>query len=258
MISRFENTYATATPAGYLVCFAALCPTFAQAQGNSSFASDNNRFDGDHLTLRTILTGFTNASVPDDKSTYCAPAGAKFVVTRDTETKLSVRFLNVEADPKDAANKCPTSAVVQQYVTYEIGKDRLAIHDFKRTGVAFGGLVVPFKFRLGDKEIVSSSTVAPFIGWRTSWLQKWGLTFTPIASAGLGLVPITDPQTSSTETKAAISLATGLVLGSSKNDTFQAGLLIGKDFLGKADRQRDPSSKKGWVSFYIGYNLSQN
>lgn len=78
---------------------------------------------------------------------------------------------------------------------------------------------------------------------------------TPIVSAGLGLVPITNPTTNSTETKAALSTAVGLVVTSSKSESFNAGVLIGKDFLGEVDRKNDPSVGKLWLSFYVGYAL---
>lgn len=231
---------------------------FAQ-DAKPSIAGDNDRLDGDHLTLRTtVATFFEVGKTGASRVAKCAPAGAKLVVTHDMESKLYLRFLRVDADTPKAKEFCADANMVSLYTTYEVTKADLAVHDFKRTGVAFGALVVPFKFRLGDKEIVSSSTVAPYLGYRTGWLSSMGLTFTPIVSAGLGLVPVTDPATSTTETKSAFSFATGLVLGSSKNDAFQAGVLIGRDVLGKRDRTLDPGSKKAWISLYVGYTISQN
>jgi Sec-independent protein secretion pathway component TatC len=116
--------------------------------------------------------------------------------------------------------------------------------------------VVPFKFRLGgDKGITASSTIAPYVGFRMAFFQGFGLSFTPLISGGLGLVPVTDQNTNTTETKSALSLATGFIMTSSKNERFNAGILIGKDVLSKTDRERDPNVDKAWLSFYLGVSM---
>ncbi len=68
------------------------------------------------------------------------------------------------------------------------------------------------------------------------------------------LVPVSDPA-GGNSTRTAFTLATGFVMGSSKNEDFQAGILVGRDFLGRNDRARDPGSKNLWVSFYVGFAL---
>lgn len=243
--------------AGILV--AALCPGAAMADetAKTSIPGDNGRYDGDHLTLRTTVRGFKEPGV-DNAPSKCAPAGAKLAVSRERDGKLFVRFLQIEGETKAADALCDAASRVGYFVQYEIDKAGLEQFDLKRTGVTFGALMVPFKFRLGDNKIVSSATIAPYAGFRTGWLSSRGLTLTPLVSAGLGLVPVTDPATNETETRAAFSTATGFVITSSKNEQFQAGLVVGRDYLGRADRALDPGSKKPWVSLYVGYTLSQN
>jgi hypothetical protein len=68
-------------------------------------------------------------------------------------------------------------------------------------------------------------------------------------------VPITDPATNQTETKNALTMAFGMVLTSSKNQKFSAGILFGWDFLSEADQARDPNVEKPWLSFYVGSNF---
>lgn len=224
-------------------------------EAKAGYASDNDRFDGDKLTLRTRVIGFTEA---DGSATteFCAPADSELMVTREAGDTLVLRFTKVGGE--DGGCGVPGN-VVNNRVAYRITKARLTQNaDFKRTGVSFGALIVPFKFRTGDKEIVSSATVAPYLGWRTGLGSKFGVTFTPLFSAGLGLVPVTNPDSGRTETKSAFSISTGIVMGSSKNDAFQAGFLVGRDFLGRTDAALDPGSKKVWLSFYVGYTLSQN
>jgi hypothetical protein len=149
---------------------------------------------------------------------------------------------------------CPEENRVNESTQYSIKKVDLLSHDYFRSGVTFGGLVVPFKFYLGDdKKISPSSTVAPYIGFRGP--APFGLTFTPIISAGLGLVPVSNPNTDKTETKSAFSTAIGLVLSSSKNQSFNAGLVIGKDFLSSADKALDSTVDNIWFSVYLGYSF---
>lgn len=221
----------------------------------AGYASDNDRFDGDKLTLRTRVIGFTEAE-GGSPTEFCAPSASELKITREVGDALVLRFTHVG---KDSEKQCGTSTAVETYIAYRITKSRLTQNtDFKRTGVSFGALIVPFKFRTGDKEIVSSATVAPYLGWRTGWGSSFGVSFTPLFSAGLGLVPVTNPDSGRTETKSAFSISTGIVMGSSKNDAFQAGFLVGRDFLGRTDAALDPGSKKIWLSFYVGYTLSQN
>jgi hypothetical protein len=227
------------------------------------FADDGDRYDGDHLVLTTDAWGF-RPLVGQASAERCAPTGAVLVVMHDSAGTLVVRFKdtgssNSAAVPpaKEAAGaqdrRCEAKDRVREAVAYEIGKETLRQFGFKRSGLAFGALVVPFKFRLGVNELVTSSTVAPYLGWR--FPLGAAMTFTPIASAGLALVPVDDPSTGKSETKSAFSAALGLVLTSSKNDQFQAGALIGRDFLGRADRARDPGSRKPWISLYLGYAI---
>lgn len=223
----------------------------------AAYPSDNDRFDGDKLTLRTRLGGFVEVGNGTPGTGRCAPSGSELKVIREDANDLVVRFTRVGKGQGECGSA--QGAVVEEFVAYRIEKRRLAADaDFRRTGVSFGALIVPFKFRTGDKEIVSSATVAPYLGWRTGWFSSYGVSFTPLFSAGLGLVPVNDPASGRTETRAAFSAATGIVMGSTKNEAFQAGFLVGRDFLGRTDAALDPGSKKVWLSFYVGYTLSQN
>lgn len=248
----------------------------------SGFPADSDRLDGDKLTLRTRATGFVELEGNAEVS-YCAPSESEAKVIREVGVYAFVRFLAVARNVKDptppdisdvdrvdgaklaAAKRAAArldvprrecsdeSRVVKKGIAYRIERTRLKENnDYRRTGFAFGALIVPFKFRFGDNEIVASPTVAPYVGWRTGFLGSYGLNFTPVFSAGLGLVPVTDPASSQTQTRPALSVATGVVLRSNKNDSFEAGVLLGRDFLGRADAALDPGSKKPWLSFYIG------
>lgn len=235
----------------------------ATVAAEPTFASDEDKFTGDHVRFRTNVNGFI-AVAGDPKATFCAPTGSRVAVNRENADELFVRFLEI-TDEKDALLNdidraglaaCPKDARVNGFTQYKIPKATLEQHAFRRSGVTFGGLLVPFKYRLGNaKELVSSSTMAPFVGFRTAWFQNWGLSFTPVLAAGLSLVPVTDAGTSTTSTRAAYTLALGARLTSSKNENFSAGLVFGRDFLSRADRATDPTVSKPWVSFYVGFSI---
>lgn len=221
---------------------------------------------GDRFELEANIEGFKDP----DKNDKCAPLGAKFAVNNfDPKTdmldltfpvvkKQSNSFKNLiglsdDSVLDDAQKACPNERRVNGYTNYTIESNKVDHSAFKRTGIAFGALIVPFKFRLGNaKELVSSATIAPYVGVRTSLFQGWGLTFTPIASAGLGLVPVADASGKGTSTKAAFSTAAGLLITSKKSEQFSVGALIGRDFLGRTDREADPAVNKLWVSIYVG------
>ena len=246
-----------------LLAVAALFSSSGIAESPSkppAFVGDEDKLSGDHLLLRSTVRGFSDGS----KTEKCALKYSKLAVVSEKDGSVTVVFYELSKrkdieDAKDAKvwaaieSYCPEAERVNTATPYSITRAKLEEFGFRRTGVSFGGMVVPFKYRLGgDRKISASSTIAPYVGWRTALLQGYGVSFTPIFSAGLGLVPITDPTTNQTETKTAFSIATGLVMTSSKNQKFNAGLVIGRDYLSNADRERDPNVDKVWLSFYVG------
>lgn len=163
-------------------------------------------------------------------------------------------FATEEAASLSAMAACLSAGMVNDYTAYKIKVDELTEHPYRRTGVMFGALVVPFKFHMGgENKLSASSTIAPYVGFRGP--APFGLTFAPVVSAGLGLVPVNDAATGETETKSAFSVAVGVLLTHSKNDKFNAGVLFGKDFLSKGDRAGDDTVDKVWFSIYAGYKL---
>jgi len=238
--------------------FMALAPGLAFSQ----IPTDGGSLEGDHIRLVTTITGFKAVSEGDTNKALCAPAGARLSVSKLVGTDLHVRFLTIEDAPwyatkpdPEALAMCPADKRVKLYTDYKITATTITNVDYKRSGVTFGGLVVPFKFRLGkSKELVSSATIAPYVGFRTA-SSIFGLYFTPVLAAGLSTVPVADIANSTTATKTAYTVAAGIKLSSTKNENFNAGLLIGHDYLNKADRLSDPNVSKPWISLYLGYSM---
>lgn len=229
-------------------------PCWAQGNGGPSYPGDDESFKGDSLTFRTLAQRIKRTDQADtDTATYCAGPRTSVRVRDETTTDITFR---VDELPKSAPT-CPVGVTpVQPGIQYAISKTNLANYDYYRTGVSFGGLVVPFKVRLGkDKDLIASPAIAPFVGYRTAWMQGVGVTFTPVLAAGLSLVPVPDATGETTETKAAYTTAIGFRVTSSKNGGFSAGLLYGRDFLGKRIADTDPRLHKPWFSFYVGASL---
>jgi hypothetical protein len=224
--------------------------TAANAQ-TGTFPSSSGHVEGDHLQFTSDVYGLI-PTAPDATGVRCAGKYSAYAVDKTTldDTYITFYFVNLPA----GSDTCPKDAkMASEASQYRLANKTYDTLGYKSTGIAFGALVVPFKFRLGnDKKLVSSTTIAPYLGARMSRFQGLGVQLVPVITAGLALVPVSDPVAKTTETKAAFSTAVGLTLTSSKNADFNAGVLIGKDFLGKSDRAIDNSVTKPWISIWIG------
>jgi hypothetical protein len=221
-----------------------------------NYPSDNQKLDGDTFWARVDIPGFKNLSDPNDTTEYNAPQNCKLTVYKDDGKTLSVRFTKLKTKSDGSLISDIKNPIVLNK-QYTIERNTFLRYDCGHSGVTFGGLVVPFKFYLsGDNKIAASSTVAPYIGY-SNYSTVPGLIVTPIFSAGLGLVSVANPTSNATETKPAFSTALGFKVTSIKNQNFNAGILVGKDFLSKADRDNDPVVSKLWLSFYVGYTIGE-
>lgn len=236
------------------VAMAVSLMAFIQSVFAAPAATPDKYVAGDHYILQDDAHGFLPTSTVAQAPTQqrCAGKGTKVMIVDRTDAGYTVRFAEVKA--AQSADTCPVGALtVIEGSTYTITKVSANQLATKSTGLVFGTLVVPFKFRLGsDKKLVSSSTIAPYLGWRWSRMQGYGTDVIPVVSAGLGLVPVTNPVTQQTDTKSAFSLAAGFTLTNVKSANFSAGVLLGRDFLSKEDHQLDPTSKRMWVSIWVG------
>lgn len=231
----------------------------AAVSPNPKYVVDEDSMTGDHLT---VFVNIDKAVEHFDRTAppRCVPAGAKMKVIRQSDQEILVRMLSVPqkgeflmTDLKNVGIAACGERTVNLHTVYAVRRSDLLEETYKRTGATFGALVVPFKFRVTEsKELSSSATLAPYVGARLDWLQGFGFSLTPIFSAGLALVPITDQTNNTTTTKAAPSIGVGLILTSSKNNQFNAGILFGKDLVSRADRMVDPRAYENWISFYIG------
>ncbi|MDH4259005.1 MAG: hypothetical protein OEW16_01755 [Gammaproteobacteria bacterium] len=250
-----------ATSRSVVLVFAALISTCALAQSQASnVASAGTSLVGDHVRVQTHVIGFKESGRTSlSEKEWCAPRDSGVAIRHEADGIYTVRFYDIpniaEAELKKTGlgQDCLAAGLVNLDSSYTISKNKLATFDYKRSGVTFGGLVIPFKFRLGgDKALSSSSTIAPYVGFSSRYLQFFGVSLNPVITGGVGFVPVFNPASGTAETRSAMSFGVGFVMTSSKNDQFSAGLILGRDVLSKSDRALDPNVNKPWLSFYLG------
>lgn len=233
----------------------------AAAKGEAQtmkFAESGDNLAGDTIRFMVNIYGIDpyQGTVPKQR---CALSGSKARVSADDGENLWFRFTNVGGESlfdgagEHADATCPSDQRVTLGIQYKKAKAEILSYDHRLVGWAFGGMVVPFKYYLGgDKKILSSATLAPYLGVKLPFFL--GTTITPVASAGLALVPV-ENQDGNTETNPALSMSLGLLLTSSKSSSFSSGILVGRDFMGKEDRGDDDTVTKPWFSIYLGYEI---
>lgn len=233
-----------------------------EGEGEKQYPSWDGNLDGDSIRFMVNVYGLeVYGGTSAEKR--CATAQSRARVTADDGKTVSLRFTFVaDAGAKEptfgntpaAYVACPKEIRVSEGIQYTMSRADVAAYDHRLVGFSFGGLVVPFKYYMGgDKRLAASSTVAPYIGIRLPFF--YGTTITPIFSAGLGLIPVNDSESDTTETRAALSTAVGFVMTSSKNESFNSGIIFGRDFIGKNERGDDDTVNKAWFSIYVGYSL---
>jgi hypothetical protein len=210
---------------------------------------------GMHRSLTSDVWGFVPLSTAPGVNTSprCAGRKSTYSVEKNDQSKdyVVVEFYTI-VTPKHK-DTCPDPILPENDSRYKIARDIYNTIDEKYNGLAFGGLFVPFKFRLGsDKKLVNSVTAAPYLGLRYSWLQFYGYEIKPIVSAGIASVSVPNNEGNGNETKAAFSSSFGIMLSSENESAFSAGILFGKDFLSKSERKNDPSVVKPWLSVWLG------
>lgn len=224
----------------------------------SDYASSSGQMIGDLMRIKSDVLGFEVVRTEDNVAVtqYCAGDESELRINGRNNKYTFVEFKKAKEIKPPAAGDlvCPTKpAMVRTGVTYRIANDTFDWVRKKTSGVAFGALVVPFKFRLGsDSKLISSSTIAPYIGYRSRHLQGGSMEAIPIFAAGLGIVPINNPTKNETDTKTGLSTAVGFIITSEKSHSFNAGIVIGKDFVDRSDRLLDPGVTKAWISLWLG------
>lgn len=207
------------------------------------------------ITLDNIKGADTK---PDDKSkVYVAPKNSKFTVlsTSESPSHYIVQFTRIYSDEEQKDVKWVVSDKL--YLLPKKVADSLDITSVvteSLTGLTAGPLMVPFKYRLDDKSLTGDAEVGVYAGVTfepgcTKFAGGWCFRITPLLSAGLSQVSVSDGK-GAEENKTAVTISAGFLV------TGWADLNIG--FVYGQDRTGDTAWEhegEGWLSFMVGWQL---
>jgi hypothetical protein len=183
----------------------------------------------------------------------CLPGAASLVVIGMSGSDYKVELAS--GGDRDAC-KTPLGddSKVLANVAYVVAKDDFENNGFTRRGATYGALVVPFKYQLrGDKQFTGGASLGGYAGYRFESLQKIGLTATPIIFMGASSVTV--PGNTPDDSKNLMGFSYGLGLVGTFQNSFQSGLVLGWDRVGKNDGYK--YNGKPWIALQIGFAFLQ-
>jgi hypothetical protein len=144
---------------------------------------------------------------------------------------------------------------------YKISGEQLKNASYARYGWIYGPMLVPFKYFAHDRSFEPSQSLGMYMGYRTSWFESRGLSW--VASAGLATMKISqvvdDPnkpgsKTTKENTVAGYSISGGALFDLTKEaKPFVAGLMVGRDFVGRNSALTYANDNRTWIAIQIGW-----
>lgn len=235
--------------------------------------SDRRNYIGDNVRLRLAQVvkriDLTRPSAPTVD--VCAP------INTDLEGKGSVsidkvvhRLFVVDRVPsatytsscnRDKDGKLITSEgtnlpMVKEGDTVAITDDSLEAVPALREGLAYGTLLVPFKYQLrGDKSFASRASLGGYLGYRNDRTAISGISLQFVGFVGATSISVTQSVNGTSATQELTGLTYGLgVLGEAKR-SFQIGLVVGADRVSKSSQY--VNNGKLWVAVSLGFAFAQ-
>lgn len=218
-------------------------------------------FTSVYAQTQTSLYGFkispsVNVKVErtdDATKTACIPARTTLIVIGQKADAYNVALAS-DTDITVCNTPTGTEPKVLPKVSYTLPSDTYKNAGFATRGATYGALVVPFKYQLRvDKQFTGSASIGGYAGYRFEWLHNLGFTATPIAFMGASSVPVKGDTADSTKNLMGFTYGLGLV-GTFQN-SFQSGVVLGWDRVGKNDGYK--YNGKPWIALQIGYAFLQ-
>lgn len=122
----------------------------------------------------------------------------------------------------------------------------------EQKGWTYGALVVPYKYYIKPGDITGAATVAPYAGYRWD-LNPTGFEFRPIFFAGPTVLTGIEENGDSTS---LFGLSVGLGLLFEINNEFNAGFVVGKDYVSSGDKSKFDAHADKWIALSLGYDFS--
>ena len=214
---------------------------------------------GDRIKLRSNISGLA----PVDSATGSrASAGTCLRVTRLNDNNGMT--VAVEEGRGLFSGTCQPPAGSNPVVVgdvYKISGDQSKNASYSRYGWIYGPMLVPFKYFPHDRSFEPSQSLGMYMGFRTSWFESQGLSW--VASAGLATMKVSqvvdDPnnpgsKTTKENTVAGYTIAAGALFDLTKEaKPFVAGLLVGRDFVGRNSALTYVHDNRMWIALQIGW-----
>lgn len=186
---------------------------------------------------------------------YTALKNSKFkVIAKTAEGNFVVQFNKIYDSDEDRYKPIKWVKWDETYIlnaqvfdTFDVS----GVSTESLTGLSSGPLVVPFKFRTGDKSLSGDATIGMYAGMTFEPFRvrdNWCFRFTPLISAGLSQVAVSDGD--KTENKTSATWAAGFLISSWS--TLNIGVVYGQDRIGDSSWEYEGD---GWVSIMVGWHL---
>ncbi len=244
----------------------------AQGAGNSKDAgaltplpNDVENYQGDHLTFSydKFARRADMAANPIQTTDVCISAHSKLVGKGRaifSEPDASGLLFQVVSLGKNPEIRCAgkTAAIVGDIVVLKNVDAKVG--GPSRTGWAMGTLLIPFKYQIrGDKSFSNGASLGGYAGWRFTTAGFDHLIRPGLETQVVGFLGATTTSAKQTidgkEQSLNLTGATyGVGLLASIKDSFQIGLVIGKDRFDKNAPYLN--NKKTWLAASIGYTFS--
>lgn len=189
----------------------------------------------------------------DSGKKVCIPAKTSLVILRTSDSEYKVSS-NSEAEI--AACKIPegTEAAILPGVSYTLSKVEVEKSAFAMRGVTYGALVIPFKYQLkGDKQFEGGASLGGYLGYRFETLHNIGITATPIAFMGASNISV--KGATDADSRSLMGFSYGLGLVGTVQRSFQAGVVLGWDRVGRNEGYK--YNGKPWLALQFGYAFLQ-
>lgn len=212
---------------------------------------------GDRIKLRSNVAGLkgvngaTDANAPRYTCLRVNRLGAEGGLTVSVEENAGVGTCET---PKGDAAVIPGNS-------YTLSAEQLKNASYSRYGWIYGPMLVPFKYFPHDRSFEPSQSLGMYMGYRTSWFESRGLSF--VGSAGLATMKVSevvdDPskpgnKTTKENTVAGYTVAGGVMFDLTREaKPFVAGLLVGRDFVGRNSALTYKHDNKTWIALQVGW-----
>ncbi|MEK6747590.1 MAG: hypothetical protein AABY83_00100 [Pseudomonadota bacterium] len=238
---------------------------------------DNDDWTGDHIQILGTLSNLAEVSNPGNVN-KTAPAFIRLDVSSDDGTNLILtprdQFITentngnmtIKIDPSKTHRiyntlnfsqpfgkvdvKVPVNDLVKVYFPYKVSKKALQDGPFVKYGWSYGGLLVPFKYQIGPKEISTSNSIQTYIQYKR---QSNGLAEGPFISGGISTADV-PKAAGNPDGKLGIAIGAGWIFEIIKGGGFQWAIMVGQDRFGKSSGYTFEGET--WIAFSLGYKAS--